>query len=205
MIRRAARARRVRAWRVSSSPVQLRIGDDLHDLDIRPLVIARPSVVGMGDDDLVRVAKDAVGRGADLVELPRSRVTPTIMGALGAVGVRIVTGREPPDGHSARTGRPAATLVVVPTDDGTDVSTVFTPDPEVAGPGDGLIVPRGERGRLEGDGAAVIVDLTPLGDRGELAALVADALGRGASGFLTTAPEPVRRAAHVIRAVEHAT
>ena len=53
-------------------------------------------------------------------------------------------------------------------------------------------------------GAATIIELAADLDRSQLAALVTLGLAQGAIGFVTSSPNAVRRAAHVIRAIEHA-
>lgn len=186
--------------------MQLRIGDDIFDLDARPLVIARPSSAALGDDDLVRLSKDAVGDGADLVEIARCRLDEQLTGVLSAAGIRILARPGPTDGP----GEPAVALDVTGPLDRSGAGSAdpvrFSSDPTRLRPGDGQILTVTDLdplGRLD-PGIVGIVDLCGMRSRAELAAVVAWALGMGAGGFITTEPMPVRRAAHVIRAVEHA-
>ena len=190
--------------------MQLRIGDDNFDLERRPLVIARVAVEHSDAAALISVAKGAVGQGADLVEFGVSCLDGETVGALRAAGVPVVARLDGATGSLAG-GVHAVTIpggnpVVVPA---TDDLVRFTGDQAGIRPGDGLIVTAQHLDDLADlddrcEAVALIVDLTAVVDRARIAAIVTHALALGAAGFISTAPKPVRRAAYVIRAVEHA-
>lgn len=189
--------------------VQIRIGMNSQDLDIRPIVIARLPIGDLADDDLVRISKDAIGQGADRVELDAARLTAAVRAALAAASVPVLARIR----SAAQWSDPGGFDAVRVEPSGGEpfprpaVASVFSTRADLLNPGDGWIVPAADFARDPAVPEALVpvVDLTGIGGRAELAAVVADALGRGAGGFITTAPTPVRRAAHVIRAVEHAT
>lgn len=198
---------------VTSSPVQLRIGDDNFDLERRPLIIARPAVENIDADALISVAKGAIGQGADLVEIGASYLDGDTVEALRAAGVPIVARLE---GTAAPLAAglhavtiPGANPVSVPA---SESLVRFSCDPVQLRPGDGLVVPAQDLDDLDvlndldglSEAVALIVDLTAFVDRAEITAVVTHALALRVAGFITTTPKPVRRAAYVIRAVEHA-
>lgn len=193
---------------VTSGPVRLTIGDDSFDLDLRPLVIARPGGAHADGDDLVRYAKEAVSQGADLVELDAATLSPRLVTTLEAATIPVVARIVGPGAVAWFDGVVGVTLQAgaVPPASAPGSVVRFSADPTLLRPGDGRLVdPRAVTPGDPGPGVAGIVDLGASTDRALLAAAVADALAHGAQGFVTTTPTPVRRAAHVIRAVEHAT
>lgn len=190
--------------------MSLRIGTHVFDTDRRPLVVARSVRDARSDEDLVRWAKDAIGRGADLVSIPVQRLTEAIVVTLDGVGAPVIAGLDgsadgvvPPGGVHAVSAPPGAHIGrTLP-----DAPVRFATDPEWLRPGDVHVVGPGELGALSRLPPRVrgIVDLGNLEDRARIAALVVCALEAGAAGFVTVTPVPVRRAAHVVRAVERAT
>lgn len=181
----------------------------LADRERRPLVIARLDEPVADDIGVVAAAKDAIARGADLVELSAAGVSTAVCDALDRIDVGYVVCVSGTDPRSDPVYRRAVALHL----DGSWVDPggirsarvpVLSTDPALVGPGDGLVVDPDHLATLADrpDGAGGIVDLTMIGQRAELAAVVTLALEFGATGFLTAAPSPVRRAAYVIRAVE---
>lgn len=235
--------------------MQLRIGTNLFDLDRRPLVVARLSASVTDQVGLLGATKQAVGQGADMVEVPARDLTATAIQGVDAAGVGVVglvrdveeiTGLARPElgwgaQGSVRRGSdvalmpdaarsqvaavqraperqnrcaPSAPLVRAVRWDGPDPMprspwpglTVFSTRLHDICAGGGLIVAPDALEQLAAvpAGAIGIVDMGEITDRAAVAALVTVALELGATGFITDFPSPVRRAAHVIRAVEHA-
>lgn len=189
----------------------LRLGPTEFDPADRPLVVAHDDPAGVEPVD--KVLKQAVGQGADVVELPFARLDSAETGVeteripvcvvvsslaelegvtrLGAVAVR--WSGAPTRGSVLRRAAPGVPLVWSTTD----------PDDGPV-PGDWLIVPV-ERCAALAERAPGVIGLIDLGirsDRAELAALVTLALEGPVDGFVTVSPTTVRRTAHVIRAVE---
>ncbi len=191
--------------------MQSRIAACFQDLRRRPLVVARLDGCLQEPPGLLTVVKDAAGHGADLVVLPTERVTQTVAVALDEAGVGWMAETSGASGFADAADRGAT--VVHWTGSGAppalDVSAgsrprVFAAHTDGLGPGDGLVVTPGDLASLSelATGQLGVVDLTGHTDRATLAALVTVALDRGAAAFIADAPRPVRRAAHVIRAVE---
>lgn len=195
--------------------MQVRLGPIELDPDVRPIVLAAASSIA-ADQPLETAIKQAIGQGADLVEVPAEQLGPTAATALRVAALAVCVTcerlddveRASPSGAAAVrwTGDPARTtevrarlgglpLVVFDLDVGAD---------HVHRPGDWWVVSWEQRARLVDRPAGVLglVDLGARTDRAELAAAVVVALELGAEGFVTVTPTSVRRAAHVIRAVE---
>ncbi len=199
--------------------VQVRIGTTAFDTRRRPLVLALVDAAERAGGGVVTAAKEAAGHGADLVAIDATLVTEGLPGELAGVGVGCV--------GVARTSAEVATSLArgvaavywqgpgpAPRRDAAGPDRVWliagatgarNPDPATAPP-DAAVVGIDDLAALEQlpPGVVGLVDLSTVTDRAATAALVTVALSAGASGFVTTLPSAVRRAAHVIRAVEHA-
>ncbi|HET8929377.1 MAG TPA: hypothetical protein VFN21_01845 [Acidimicrobiales bacterium] len=198
--------------------MQVSIGATVFDLQRRPLVIAVLERPGRGPAGLERgclmgMAKEAAGLGADLVICPAAAVTEGLPGALADIGVGCVGVATDPVEAEALVRRNVVAILWQGPGDRVDRGPVgshsiptFSRTGESLLPGDGVVVEPDELTELDRTppGVVGIVDLSAIVGRAEIAALVAVALEAGASGFITSSPSAVRRAAHVIRAVEHA-
>lgn len=200
----------------------------------RPLVIAPVAAEGHDSVAFLASVKEAVGHGADLVVVPETFLTdgtptdgtPTdthrsngnrpgeVAGVVVAAGAGIV-GEATDQAGFARLADRGITCIwwrgpgPVPgrgTDEGDVRVPVLSRDVRGLRPGDALLVPADDPAAAgpTPPGVVVIVDLMDVADRALAAAAVTVALEHGAVGFLTVLPGAVRRAAHVIRAVEHA-
>lgn len=176
------------------------------DLRRRPLVIARPAGEGGESAVLATSAKNAVGRGADLVEFPATQVDAALMSLLNGLGIGVVAAAH----TNAEFSQAVSGGVAVirwggpgPVPGGArHHGVVFSSVAHGLGEGDALVV-RPNSGEIEPtEGVRVVMDLEGVDSRAELAALTTLGLGRGVHGFVTSSPAVVRRAAHVIRAVE---
>lgn len=198
--------------------VQVSIGATVFDLQRRPLVIAM--LENSGHDPggtehgcLLGAAKEAAGQGADLVACPANAVSEGLPDALADIGVACVGVATDTAEVEVLVKRHVAAILWAGPEDAVDRRAArsdridwFSRCAVGLLPGDGIIVEPDQVGRLARTppGVVGIVDLSAIVARAEVAALVTVALGAGASGFITSAPSAVRRAAHVIRAVEHA-
>jgi hypothetical protein len=195
--------------------VLVRLGPTELDPDVRPIVLAAASTV-VGDQPLETAIKQAIGQGADLVEVPAERLGAAPAPALRDSSLAVCVTCERLDevdrvstcGVAAvRWSGVLASVTEVRARLGSLPLVVFDGaegPPLVRRPGDWWVVSWEQRERLTDRPAGVLglVDLGARTDRAELAAAVTVALERGADGFVTVAPTSVRRAAHVIRAVE---
>lgn len=191
--------------------VQVRIGATVFDLQRRPLVIA---LLSAPDDDLTGLAaraKEAVGQGADLVALPAAAVTAGVPDALGEVGVGSVGVATTAAAVEALAARRIAMVLwegPLPLPDlrraPADRPRLLARTAAGLRPGDGVVIAPDRLAELDRipPGVMGIVDLSTVTSRAPAAALVTVALEQGAVGFVTSSPSSVRRAAHVIRAVE---
>ena len=195
----------------------VRLGPTDLDPDLRPIVlVVAPSIEG--GQPLETWVKQAIGQGADLVEVPLTRLDPAtaeamrdaslaigvscerladVDGALASGAAALRWNGEPTHLAEVRARVGSIPLVVsMPADADSEVPAL--------GPGDWLVVPWEHRERLteRATGVLGLVDLGVRTDRAELAAAVTVALEGDIDGFVTVAPTAVRRAAHVIRAVE---
>ena len=195
--------------------MQVRIGSADLDPDLRPIVVAAaPSIAD--DQPLETAIKQAIGQGADLVEVPVARLDTS-----GAAGRRasspamcVSCARLDEVDRALDAGAIAVRWVgeSYQTDDVRDrlgaVPLVVSGNAAVHGAtlrsGDWWVVAWEHRHRLEGRGAGVLglVDLGACTERAEVAAAVTVAMEGRIDGFVTVAPTAARRAAHVIRAVE---
>lgn len=192
--------------------VQVRIGATVFDLQRRPLVIALlDDPVGDGAG-LVPVAKEAAGQGADLVALPAATSAGGLSVALDQVGVGCVGVAGTVGDFEVLTNRQVTMILwegstpIGPLASTPDRPAILTRTTDGLRRGDGFVVAADRLADLDRipHGVMGIVDLSTVASRAAAAALVTVALEQGAVGFLTAAPSSVRRAAHVIRAVEHA-
>lgn len=167
--------------------------------------------------ELRRAAKEALGHGADLIELPATVVTADAVGVCAEVGIGCIATVADVASMDRLVSTGVSALrwlgdTPVPRPDPTahlERPWILAAHAEGLAVGDALVVPREMLGAWErldrsGDGVSAVVDLTGVDERAALAALVTVALEHGANGFLTTRPSAVRRAAHAIGAVEHA-
>lgn len=190
--------------------VQIRVGLTAFDVARRPIVIARLQASGDDVPELVAAAKEASGQGADFVAVPAAAVTEGLSDALAVVGMGCIGVADTTIEIDTLVARKVAGVLWqgrgpgrFPASVGPGELWVVDRDLERARPGATVLVGHLDLDRL-GDlppGTVALVDLPSTG-RAEAAALVTVALEKGAVGFLTSAPSAVRRAAHVIRAVE---
>lgn len=195
----------------------VRLGPTDLDPDLRPIVLVSSPSIDSGQP-LETSIKQAVGQGADLVEVPACRLDPLTAVTLRDAALAICVSCERLDevdgalvggavalywnGDLALVATVRERLGSVPLvrswHDDVDV------DSAALQAGDWLVVPWERRERLNArpTGVLGLVDLGARTDRAELAAAVTVALEGNADGFVTVAPTAVRRAAHVIRAVE---
>ena len=197
--------------------MQVRLGPTDLDLDpdVRPIVLVASPSIELGQP-LETSVKQAVGQGADLVEVPVHRLDVSTAVALRDAALPICISCEQLDeiepalaagaaalhwnGDLAVASSVRARLGPVPL-----VVSVHEPaDIEALQVGDWCVVSWEHREWLSSRAAGVLglVDLGVRSDRAELAATVTVALEGDGDGFVTVAPTAVRRAAHVIRAVE---
>lgn len=192
--------------------VQVRIGATVFDLQRRPLVIALLGDLVGDAAGLVPAAKEAAGQGADLVALPVGVSTGGLPVSLEQVGVGCVgVAATAPDIEELTNGQVAMILCEGPAAIGrlrsaSDRPPILARTTDGLRRGDGVVVAADRLADLDRipPGVMGVVDLSTVTSRAAAAALVTVALEAGAVGFLTAAPSSVRRAAHVIRAVEHA-
>jgi hypothetical protein len=199
--------------------VQVRIGTSDFDIERRPLVVAVLEAGRALDGEIggpVTAAKEAMGRGADLVALAAAAVADGLPEACEAVGVGCVGIATSAAEAATLASRRVAAVIWQgsrpPVDldlDGpppvwADAEAILTrPASPTAWPRT-VVVARDGLATLDRIPADVVglVDLSGITDRAATAAFVTVALERGASGFVTPSPSAVRRAAHVVRAVE---
>lgn len=200
--------------------MQARPDRPISDARRRPLIITPLSVPVDDAVALTASLKESVGRGVDLVAVAASRVSPVLLDVLARVGVgwvaTVASSAELASSAGIVTAatRPAAFLFSDSVDPGADRPgkgtggsvPVIARKRNALRPGDGSIVPAGSWAELEARpvGTLGFVDLSDVRDRAACAAVVTVALDHGADGFVTTVPTAVRRAIHVIRAVEFA-
>lgn len=179
-----------------------------------PLVIALLTTADVEPSMVSAMAKEAVGQGADLIALPVGMEHPDTVGMLATGAVDWVGVATEATGF-ARLVAAGATAIWwrgdgPPPDRGTgsraETVPVMAGDARGLHAGDALV---GSGADASDAGSAppglpYLVDLTGIDSRAVTAAAVTVGLENGAVGFITTLPRAVRRAAHVIRAVEHA-
>lgn len=194
--------------------VHVRIGATEFDLARRPLVVVDGALESTDDHldaaHLSSVAKNAVAHGADLVIVPSQALSLQVTEAFADVGIGCVA--EVVDAAGAVScAENGATMVVwggpdAPPCDLGVCTLVRGASGAESWACDGIVVApdRLELVRDRPEGSIALVDLGSVTDRAELAALVVVALEAGVDGFVTFSPRSVRRAAYVIRAVEHA-
>lgn len=198
--------------------VQIRIGTTVFDTRRRPLVIALVDAAERAGAGFITAAKEAAGHGADLVATDAATVTEGLPSALAGVGVGCVGVARSVSDIDLLLARGVTALhwkgpgpfprrsIAGPEPVWVMAASTPTPHPDPTNPSTDAVVVSGDVAALGQipPGVVGLVDLSTDSDRAATAALVTVALSAGASGFVTTLPSAVRRAAHVIRAVEHA-